>query len=233
MQGVSDITVVILAGGLGVRLRSVVDNKPKVLAKVAGRPFLSYLLDQLLLAGAHNVILCCGYMAEAVQDCFGEFYKSLELLYSIEQEPLGTGGAIRLAVPYLRSDTVLVMNGDSYIDVDLAAYVNWFFENDGQAALVLTKVNDTSRYGAVCVNGNRITAFEEKNEGLGPGWVNAGIYLISKSLILSIPSGEPYSLEHQLFPELTTQKLLGFCVESQLIDIGTPDSYAKAQAFLF
>jgi NDP-sugar pyrophosphorylase family protein len=125
------------------------------------------------------------------------------------------------------------MNGDSYIDVDLAGYVSWFFENNCQASIVLARADDTSRYGSVCIYGNRITAFREKQTGSEAGWVNAGIYLISKPLILSMPAGEFYSLEHQFFPKLITQKLFGFCVGSRLIDIGTPDSYAAAQVFCF
>lgn len=231
MRNMADITTAILVGGFGTRLQSVVSDRPKVLAQVRGRPFLAYLLDQLMSFRVSEVVFCSGYMSDKIQECFGDSYGSLHLRYSREDKPLGTGGAIRLAKPYFRSDTVLVMNGDSYIDVDLRAYVNWFFEKDGQAALLLAKVNDTSRYGTVCVDKDRITAFEEKKEGSGSGWINAGVYLLNSSLISSIPPGEFYSLERQFFPGLIKQGLFGFRSGGQFIDIGTPKSYAVAETF--
>ncbi len=163
MKHISDITAAILVGGRGTRLQSVVSDRPKVLAMVRGRPFLAYLLDQLISLGISEVVFCSGYMSNKIQECFGDSYGSLGLLYSKEDQPLGTGGAIRLATPYFRSDAVLVMNGDSYIDADLRAYVNWFFETGSQAALVLTKMDDTGQYGRVKINDNKtIAAFEEK-----------------------------------------------------------------------
>jgi len=134
MQVISDITAVILAGGLGTRLQPVVPDKPKVLVEVLGRPFLVYLLDQLVSLGLHKVVLCTGYKGDKVQECFGGAYRSLRLLYSREDEPLGTGGALRLALPCFSSDTILVMNGDSYIDADLGTYLDWFFQKDREVS---------------------------------------------------------------------------------------------------
>ena len=232
MQCLSDTTAVILVGGLGSRLQSVVSDKPKVLAEVLERPFLAYLLEQLLSSGIRKVVLCCGYMAEKVQGCFGETYKSLHLLYSREDEPLGTGGALRLALPYFSSDTILVMNGDSYMDTDLVAYMDWFFRETRQAAIFLTNVPDTTRYGTVTIGENeKVTAFEEKGTSSGAGWINAGIYLMKKAFVASIPADRPYSLERELFPSLTGGELFGFCGEGRFIDIGTPESYAAAEDF--
>jgi D-glycero-alpha-D-manno-heptose 1-phosphate guanylyltransferase len=231
MRDISDITAAILVGGHGTRLQPVVSDRPKVLALVRGRPFLAYLLDQLMSLDISEVVFCSGYMSDKIQECFRDSYGSLRLLYSREEKPLGTGGAIRLAMPYFRSDTVLVMNGDSYIDVDLEAYLNWFRERERRAALVLTKAEDTSRYGTVCVDGDRITAFEEKKACSGLGWINAGIYLLKRSLVSSIPAGKFYSLEHEFFPSLTGGELYGFCVERRFIDIGTPEAYTMAEEF--
>ena len=232
MQGISDITAVILAGGLGTRLQSVVPDKPKVLAEISGRPFLAYLLEQLSCSGVRKVVLCSGYMANKVEECFEETYKTLRLLYSREEQPLGTGGALRLALPRFWSDTVLVMNGDSYMDADIAVYVDRFLRKGCQAALILTKVPDTARYGRVTIDENEnITAFDEKGTGSGPGWINAGIYLMKKSLIASIPTGRPYSLERELLPALAGRELSGFCCEGRFIDIGTPESYTEAEDF--
>jgi len=227
-----DITAVILAGGFGTRLQPIVSDRPKVLAEISGRPFLAYLLDQLVSAGIRKAVLCTGYMADMVRDCFGDTYNSLRLLYSKEETPLGTGGAIRLALPHISSDVVLVMNGDSYINVGLDIFLDWFFEENRQAALLLTKVNNTSRYGRIGLDKNKkIEFFEEKGNNSGSGWINAGIYLINKSLINRIPPHQPYSLEKQFFPELAGDRLFGFCFEGQFIDIGTPESYAKAEVF--
>jgi len=228
----SEIQAVILAGGLGTRLKSVVSDKPKVLAKVLDRPFLSYLLEQVSSAGIQEAILCTGYMAGQVKDRFGEAYGHLRVLYSTEDKPLDTGGALRFALSHLWSDTVLVMNGDSYTDVDLSVFADWFFRKDGQAALILTKVPDTARYGRVTINQDeQVTAFDEKGTGSGSGWINAGIYLMKKSLIASMPSGRPYSLEREFFPSLAGKKLFGFRSVGRFIDIGTPTSYKAAKEF--
>ncbi len=228
----SDITVVILAGGLGTRLHSVLSDRPKVLAEVLGRPFLTYLLDQLSSAGAREVILCTGYMGDRVQEVYGDVYKSLYLLYSREDEPLDTGGALRLALPLLKSDSVLVMNGDSYIRTDLSCYMDWFFQVDRRAAILLTRVSDTRRYGMVKVEKDEtILAFEEKGVGGGPGWINAGVYFVKTSLLKSIPVGKAFSLEREFFPSLVGKGLFGYQCKGRFIDIGTPESYIRAEKF--
>ncbi|MFC1633242.1 nucleotidyltransferase family protein [Planctomycetota bacterium] len=232
MENFADINAVILAGGFGTRLQSVVSDKPKVLAEVSGRPFLTYLLDQIASAGIRQVVICVGYMAEKIRDCLGETYGPLSISYSYEDEPLGTGGALRLALPHVSSDTVLVMNGDSYIDVHLSAYASWFFPKNGRAALLLTRVPDAARYGRVILNENEgIVAFKEKQEDSGTGWINAGVYLIKRSLIASIPMGMPYSLEREFFPSLAGKDLFGCRTEGRFIDIGTPESYAETKTF--
>ncbi len=227
----ADCTAVILAGGLGTRLRSSVSDRPKVLADLKGQPFLSFLLNQVSLAGIRHVVLCTGYMADMIREFFGDIYKNLHLSYSKETEPLGTGGALRLAYPYLKSDPVLVMNGDSFIDVDLISYMNWFHRTKCKAALVLAHVADTGRYGKVALEAdNQITAFEEKG-GCGHGWINSGVYLIRKEIIGKIPTGKTFSLEQELFPEFVCKGLYGYPVQGSFIDIGTPASYAQAEAF--
>jgi NDP-sugar pyrophosphorylase family protein len=231
-QNLSEVTNVILAGGRGTRLRAAVSDRPKVLAEVGNRPFLTFLLDQLIAARAKEVILCTGFMADAVQNELGHKYKSLNIAYSAEPEPLGTGGALRFALPLIDSDPVLIMNGDSFVDVDLTAYMQWFCQTDRHASLLLVKVPDTGRYGSVISDdADRITAFEEKAADSGPGWINAGIYIMKKSLVATIPAGLPYSLERQFFTGLTQKKIYGFCTGGQFIDIGTPDAYHRAQDF--
>ena len=232
MSHFSDITAVILSGGMGTRLHSAVPNKQKVLAEIQKQPFLILLLDQLVSAGARDVVLCTGHMAEQVHEKLGETYRSLKLGYSQEEVPLGTGGAVRLALPLIKSETVMIMNGDSYINADLNAFLEWFLRKDLDAALILTKVSNTNRYGRVMsTKDGCIQSFREKDRNEGPGWVNAGICLLKKNLVETIPSGKPYSLEREFFPLLISKGLYGYQCAGEFIDIGTPESYAQAEAF--
>lgn len=232
MGRVCDITATILVGGQGTRLQSVVSDRPKVLAEISGKPFLAYLFDQLLNSGIRKVVLCSGYMADKIEACFGDSYDLLSIQYSKEDRPLGTGGGLRLALSCLASDTILVMNGDSYIDANLGAYMDWFFEEERQASLLLTKMDDTSRYGTVIINKNKtVVAFKEKCDNAEPSWINAGVYLVKRSLVSSIPAGKFYSLESDFFPSLKGGELYGYCDEGRFIDIGTPEAYAMAESF--
>jgi NDP-sugar pyrophosphorylase family protein len=234
MNNFPKMTGIILAGGLGTRLRSVVSDRPKVLARVCNRPFITFLFDQLLAACIKEVILCTGFKADEVQQEFGNCYQSLSIVHSAEPQPLGTGGAVRHALPLIKSDTVLIMNGDSFVNINLTVYMEWFLQCDRQASLLLVNVPDTRRYGKVIADKDGlIMAFEEKSLSAGPGWINAGIYIIKKNLLRSIPAAMPYSLERQFFPELTTNKIFGFYAYDNFIDIGTPESYGRAQSFFY
>lgn len=224
--------VIILAGGLGTRLKPVVSDRQKVMATVAGRPFLSILLDQISKAGFKRVIICTGYMADQVEMGFGPEYKGLSMIYSRENIPLGTGGALGNALPLISSETVMVMNGDSFIDVDLNLFLQWFIGKGCDAALVLTKMNNASRYGIVHVDANSlITAFQEKNTIGRFHWINAGVYLLKKAVIRTIPQERPFSLEQEFFPSLAGRDFHGYCSEAKFTDIGLPESYVAAKGF--
>ena len=232
MQDNKKITAAILVGGKGTRLRSVVSDKPKVLAEIDGRPFLAYLLDQLESNNVSEVVFCSGYMAETIEACFGEKYKSIAIKYSKEETPLDTGGALRLALPMFSSETILVMNGDSYVDTDLTVFVDSFSPKSQIAKMLLVHVGDVSRFGSVTIdNDSVIISFEEKGLHSGSGWINAGIYLFRKRMISEIPQDCFFSLERNFFPKLIGKGLLGFCTEGDFIDIGTPDSYNNAAIF--
>lgn len=225
-------TAVILAGGLGTRLRSVVSDRPKVLADISGRPFLSYLLDQLAQAGLRHGVLCTGYQADQVKTQLGDRWRDLTLTYSPETTPLGTGGALRLALPHLRSETVLILNGDSYCDVDLPSFWAFHQQRQAQATLLVTQVPDTQRFGRVQVDsGDRIVNFEEKGNTTGAGGINAGLYLVSRAYLSSIPADRPVSLEKDIFPQWVAQGLYGYQTEGRFIDIGTPETYCQAAEF--
>lgn len=228
MHSLSDITTVILAGGLGTRLRSVVAGTPKVLAEVCGRPFLTYLLDQLVEAGVQEVVLCTGYLGEQVCDALGDTYKSLMLRYSQESSPLGTAGALRLANSLTHSDPLLIMNGDSFFQADLPAFYAWYCQQEADCALLLTQVADTRRFGRVHTHSDgKILSFTEKGE-VGPGWINAGIYLLSQRVLQTIPAQRAVSLEHDMFPTWIEQNFYTYRQTGVFLDIGTPESYAAA-----
>lgn len=225
----SQITVAILAGGFGNRLQTV-KRKPKVLAEVRKHPFLEYLLHQLNQAKFKKVILCTGYLSDQVEKTFGGRYKNLHLYYSPEQIPLGTAGSLRKAFPLLNSETILVMNGDSFCEVDFKKFWQFHFSKNSKASLALTSVSDTSRYGKVKLGSDdSIIEFQEKKEESGTGLVNAGIYLINISLLAAIPQGKEISLEKDVFPNWIGKGFYGYKGNNNFIDIGTPESYAQAE----
>ncbi|HXG51077.1 MAG TPA: HAD-IIIA family hydrolase [candidate division Zixibacteria bacterium] len=231
VSGLADVTGVILAGGLGTRLRSIVADRPKVLAEVCGRPFLAYLLDRLSGAGLRNIVISTGYLGEQIERAFGNCYRNLRLVYSREARPLGTGGALRLALPLLDSDPVLVLNGDSCCDADLHSFWRSHVARQARATLLLVRAEDMGRYGSVeCGDDGQVTAFREKGRG-GEGWISAGVYLIDRSLIEEISAGETVSLETDVFPGWIGCGLFAYRGSGRFIDIGTPESFAAAERF--
>lgn len=227
-----ELSAAVLAGGLGTRLRSVVSDLPKSLAPVNGQPYLAYLLDRLGRAGLDHVVLCVGYMAEKVRATFGDVYGGMRLSYSVEPRPLDTGGALRRALPLLDSRDVLVMNGDSFFESSLGDFAIWHFAHRSTASLLLAQVPDASRYGTVQVDGDgRVLAFREKTRPEAPGWINAGIYLLNREVLATIPRARPVSLEREIFPTLVGRGLRACHGRGRFIDIGTPESYARARVF--
>jgi NDP-sugar pyrophosphorylase family protein len=228
-----DVTAAILAGGLGTRLRPRVADRPKVLAPVHGRPFLTYLLDQLAAASLREVVLLTGHGAEQVRGALGDSYAGLRLVHSAEPSPLGTAGAVRWALPLFSAETVLLLNGDSYCDVALGAFHQFHRRRASSASLVLARVRDASRFGQVRLMGSeRVRRFEEKGAAGGAGWINAGIYLLDRALLEAIPAGRPASLERDLLPAwVAGGGVHGFRSAGRFLDIGTPESYAEAEDF--
>ena len=226
-------TAVVLAGGLGTRLRFVVSDRPKVLAPVRGRPFLAHILDRLDAARVWDVVLATGYQAAQIRATFGGRHRGLRLHYSEEPQPLGTGGALARALSLATSDPVLVLNGDSLCAVDLDA-LRLTHERAGvEGTLVVTTVPDAGRYGSVAVGKDcRIDGFVEKRDGGGAGLVNAGIYLLSRRLLTTIPRDVAVSLERDLLPAWIAMGLAAHRTDAPLLDIGTPDAYAAAEDFL-
>jgi NDP-sugar pyrophosphorylase family protein len=229
----NNLAAVVLAGGLGTRLRSVVADRPKVLASVAGRPFLTYLFDQLRETGIQRAVLSTGYLAEQFASTIGDHYRDIEIVYAHETSPLGTGGAIHFAADFVDGEQMLVMNGDSYCDANLSEYKNWHMAGHHDVSLLLAKVDDTSRYGTVeFAPGGRITAFLEKRPEGGQGYINAGVYLLRRSMIDCIPAG-PSSIERDVFPAwLRERALMGWPTDGAFIDIGVPSDYERSHEFM-
>lgn len=228
----SDISVTILAGGLGTRLQPTVSGIPKVLAEVRGHPFLEYVLNQLNNSHFKKAVLCTGYLSEQIEKTFGNRYKNLHLLYSTERSALGTAGSLRYALPQLSSETILVMNGDSFCEVDFKKFWQFHVDHKSKATIVLSEVSDTSRFGKVKFNiDNSIIGFQEKQAGGGAGFVNAGIYLINKAFIAKIPQGKQISIEKDIFPNWIGKGFYGYMDNHNFIDIGTSEDYTQAEKF--
>lgn len=227
------VSAAILAGGLGSRLRPVVADRPKVLAPVRGRPYLTHVLDQLADASVDEVVLLTGFQAEQVRHTLGETYAGMRIIYSEEPSALGTAGALRWALCKLSAPTVLLLNGDSYCDVDLEAFRHFHDQRAAEISLVLARVPTASRFGRVWVGRHaRVNRFEEKTDRPGSDWINAGIYLLARRLIEEIPMGRAVSLERDLFPSWVERKqIYGFRCAGRFLDIGTPEAYAEAEHF--
>lgn len=217
---------IILAGGLGTRLREVLADKPKPLAPIRGRPFLDLLLDQLQ-GKVERVILAVGYKAEAIKGQYG----SKQLLFSEEKTPLGTGGALKQALTFAKGSPVLVLNGDSYFDIRFDDFFAFHQRLDADVTLACRAVEDVSRYGSLQIDKEgKIIAFQEKKPLKEPGWINGGIYLIHPPLLH--PFSGVFSLEKDFFPSLLKKKMFAYLSSEKFIDIGTKESYLKAQEIL-
>ena len=228
-----DYPAVLLAGGFGTRLRSALPDLPKPLAPVCGRPFITFLLDQLVSGGWTRAILCLHYKAEQIMNALGTQYRSLHLEYSVEPQPLGTGGAVRLALPLIRARRFLLLNADSFCGAPLAEFAAFHNSRKLPASLVSVHVPDSSRYGRLNIGpNNRVLSFVEKAEASGSGSVNAGIYLIETNLAQEIPPDRPVSLEQEIFPLWIPCGLSAWRTDSVFIDIGTPESYARVESYL-
>lgn len=224
--------VLILAGGLGTRLRSAIGSTPKAMAPVAGRPFLEYLLGQTARNGFGRVALLTGHGAEIIEGYFrtGQQH-GLEIAYSAEPEPLGTGGALRLAASRFPDERFLVMNGDSLFDIPLLPLVDAHRRTAALVTLALARATERGRFGGVEVDAyGSVTRFVEKGEPMAGGQVNAGIFVIERSVLESIEPGGAVSLEHEIFPSLVGRGLHAVPFEGTLVDIGVPPDLAALQA---
>jgi NDP-sugar pyrophosphorylase family protein len=226
------VDVVILAGGLGTRLKSVLPDKPKVMADIKGKPFISLLFDQLIQIGIQKVVVSTGYKEEVIRQYFGKYYKNIELIYSNESEPLGTGGALKLAQKNLDKTHMLVLNGDTLISFNFKDFFSYHLSKSNEVTMLLCWMEDTRRYGMVEVDRHgKVLSFSEKSGNVGKGLVNAGVYLVRRECFQSFSEKTNFSLEHDFFPSMIGRNLFGFKNEKPVFDIGTPESYRKFLAY--
>jgi D-glycero-alpha-D-manno-heptose 1-phosphate guanylyltransferase len=193
---------------------------------------LAFWLDRLQIEGPREVVLCVGYLAEQVREQIGERWGDLRIRYSIESAPLGTAGALRHALSPELGPDLLVLNGDSFCGVDFSALWIAHGKSGAQASLTLVYAEDSGRYGKVDLDAqDRLVGFQEKAAAAGPGWINAGVYLLPRAWLDALPMGERLSLERDVLPARLTAGIHGFRANSPFIDIGTPESYQRAQLF--
>jgi len=229
--GISEVPALILAGGMGTRLRPVVGDIPKPMANIAGEPFLHWLLRSLERQGIREVYLSVGYRYEVLKDALGCNFEGLRLHYIVEREPLGTGGAILYALEQMPYDHALVLNGDTFAVLNVGHFIAMAIRQDADLAIGLTHVPDASRYGTVITNPDtwRIEAFAEKVR-TGDGWINAGVYLFRRDCMTGLDLPASFSLEQDFMQPYRYQlRMLGLPVVQDFIDIGVPHDYNLAQ----
>ena len=220
---------IVLAGGLGTRLKNKIQGMPKPMAPVAGRPFLEILLNQLARSGYTRVILSVGHLHHVIQSHFGTAWRGIGIDYSIESAPLGTGGAIRASLAYATEENVLILNGDTYLQADYAGMMGFHIGQSAQMTIAVTRQPDVARYGGVILHQHRIAGFEEKGR-TGPGWINAGAYVLSRHIAWPPGVPEKFSFETDFLARgIGRLRLAAFKVDGFFLDIGIPEDLDRAQ----
>jgi D-glycero-alpha-D-manno-heptose 1-phosphate guanylyltransferase len=222
----------ILCGGLGTRLRTVTGDTPKVMAAVQGEPFLDFLLRYLIKQGARRVILCAGYKAEAIVAHYKAKFSQIEVLFAVEQEPLGTGGALKNAQAFIQSPYVFGLNGDCFTPVNYTEFLRFHQHTQAQATLVGVRIEGNKDFGTIVTDqSHAITAFREKFVTTEVQYISAGIYCFNRGVFDLMPAGK-FSIEYDFFPKMIGNGFFCHKVDAPFIDIGTPERFAWAQEHL-
>ena len=223
---------IILAGGLGTRLRDIVHDVPKPMAPISGRPFLEIVFDSLVSNGFKRVILSLCHMPEKISNHFGDNYKGIEIIYNVEPFPLGTGGAIKQSLKLASNRDIFIINGDTFLDLDYKKVYACYLKNKNPL-IVIREVNNISRYGEVKINSNKIISFGSKTSNKQSGYINAGCYIFHKDIFNEIDLNESFSIENDFFPSAIIKNTYQFYIYNKLfIDIGIPTDFNKAQTIL-
>jgi D-glycero-alpha-D-manno-heptose 1-phosphate guanylyltransferase len=223
--------IIILAGGLGTRLKDEINDIPKAMAPINGKPFLEYLLNYINQAGFQRVIISTGYLSKSIENYFKDKYRSIEIEYVVEKEPLGTGGAIKLALKKVNTPYFIVLNGDTLFRINLQDFFQTHVENLSNMTVALRKVEDASRFGQVELDEyGIIKAFKEKTVHPQPGLINGGIYMIKTKFLKKQELPEKFSFEKDWMEKyIVSEEFVGRVFDDYFIDIGIPEDYKRAQ----
>jgi len=225
--------IVILAGGFGKRLHSVTGGSQKVLAKIGDKPFLEILIDYIASQGGRRFILCVGHGSDEVEAYFKNKYQDRDIIFSREESPLGTGGAIKQGSTHVKTDSFLAMNGDCFCVIDYKALIAFHQKQNSKATLAVTLMPDARDYGTIEIAPNgTIQAFKEKQPIVQEAFINTGTYCFDRKVFFLVETSQKFSIEYDFFPHLVGQGFYAFEVENRFIDIGTPDRYSWAQEHL-
>ena len=218
--------VIILSGGLGTRLRDVVKNIPKTMALIDNKPFLEYTLKKLKQYNVKNVILAVGYKKEYIEEYFGNKYIGMNIIYSEESEPLGTGGAIKKALEKTKEKNIIVINGDIYQNVNLEELMKEHIQSNKNVTLTLKEMSNFDRFGSVRFNRYKtITEFKEK-EFTTKGYINVGVYAMKRNIFDNILLNDKFSIEKDYFNKYADKNIFNaYLYNGEFIDIGIPSDY--------
>lgn len=223
---------IILAGGFGTRLKSVISEVPKPMAPIGERPFLFYILNNLYEAKVSKIILATGFKGEMIRNYFGDSFHGIEIAYSPESKPLGTGGALIKAMDQTSGEDLLVLNGDTFFNISFKNFLHKHNKFSSDFSLALKKINNSDRYGTVLLEGSKIVGFREKQKCF-TGLINGGIYLIKRAVLRNNSFPETFSLERDFLEKKVSElNFHGFPGAGYFIDIGIPEDYKKAMAKL-
>lgn len=225
--------IIVLAGGLGTRLKPITENLPKPMVTIAGKPFLTYIFDYLIAQDiSQKIIISVGYQYDKITNYFGEKYENCELMYSIEHEPLGTGGAIQYALNKTESEDVLILNGDTFFDVSLKDMISFHRLQESDLTVALKYLKDFDRYNRVLLADSKILKFEEKQYNLD-GNINGGIYILKKKILQELNFAAKFSFEDDFLKRYFDKiKCHGFIADGYFIDIGIVQDYERGQVEL-
>ena len=223
------MTAIVLVGGMGTRLKSVISDLPKPMAPLNDKPFLFYTLSHLVSENVSKIILSTGYLSSIIENYFGAHFLGIPIVYSVEDHPLGTGGAIKKALSYVEEEEVCVLNGDTYFEIDYQKLHEALFKSDADGVIALKEVKESSRYGTVEITkeGKIVSFCEKQYQDLAI--INAGVYLIKKSLFAKNMEQENFSFETFLSTQTDKLTLFGCIFYEEFIDIGIPEDYQKAK----
>jgi NDP-sugar pyrophosphorylase family protein len=231
---VSDIDFLILCGGEGQRLKTIAQGAPKPMMPVKNRPFLDYLIEHIFLSGGRRIILLTGYQKELIKEYYtnSPFRKKLEIEFSEENTPLGTGGALRQASSLIHSSDFFVINGDTFCEIHFHEMLKFHLEKKSRLTIAVTEANDRNDVGVLKVNQTtyRVEGFSEKRikEEGSPKWVNTGVYLMNQWIFDFFPQRKEISLEYDVFPNCVLENTYGYPFFGKFIDIGIPERYHAA-----